>query len=31
MYFDRRTGLLWFGTDQGAIGRAEVSRARVAM
>ena len=31
MYFDRRTGLLWFGTDQGAIGRAEVSRVRVAM
>jgi len=31
MYFDRRRGMLWFGTDQGAIGRAEVSRARVAM
>lgn len=31
MYFDARTGLLWFGTDQGTIGRAEVSRARTAM
>jgi virginiamycin B lyase len=31
MYFDPRTGLLWFGTDQGTIGRAEVSRARTAM
>lgn len=31
MYFDPKTGLLWFGTDQGTIGRAEVSRARTAM
>lgn len=31
MYFDPRTGLLWFGTDQGNIGRAEVSGARTAM
>jgi len=31
MYFDRKTGLLWFGTDQGTIGRADVSKARVAM
>jgi virginiamycin B lyase len=31
MYFDAKTGLLWFGTDQGTIGRAEVSKARVAM
>jgi len=31
MMFDRRTGLLWFGTDQGTIGRAEVSRAQTAM
>lgn len=31
MYFDPRTGLLWFGTDQGTVGRAEVSRARTAM
>lgn len=31
MYFDKKTGLLWFGTDQGTIGRAEVSKARVAM
>jgi virginiamycin B lyase len=31
MYFDRSTGLLWFGTDQGTVGRAEVSRARTAM
>jgi len=31
MYFDRGTGLLWFGTDQGTVGRAEVSRARTAM
>ncbi len=26
MYFDRTTGLLWFGTDQGTVGRAEVSK-----
>lgn len=31
MYFDPKTGLLWFGTDQGFIGRAEVSASRVAM
>lgn len=31
MYFDKKTGLLWYGTDQGTIGRAEVSKARVAM
>lgn len=31
MYFDKKTGLLWFGTDQGTIGRADVSKARVAM
>ncbi|MBX3173994.1 MAG: hypothetical protein KF709_06245 [Gemmatimonadaceae bacterium] len=31
MYFDAKTGLLWFGTDQGFIGRAEVSASRVAM
>lgn len=31
MYFDKKTGLLWFGTDQGNIGRAEVSSARTAM
>ncbi len=31
MYFDPRTGQLWYGTDQGFIGRAEVSSARVAM
>jgi virginiamycin B lyase len=31
MYFDRGTGLLWFGTDQGTVGRAEVSRVRTAM
>jgi virginiamycin B lyase len=31
MYFDPRTGLLWFGTDAGTVGRAEVSRARTAM
>ncbi len=31
MYFDPKTGLLWFGTDAGTIGRAEVSRARTAM
>jgi len=31
MYFDPKTGLLWFGTDQGSIGRAEVSAARIAM
>ena len=31
MYFDPKTGLLWFGTDLGTIGRAEVSRAQTAM
>lgn len=31
MYFDKATGLLWFGTDQGAIGRAEVSKVKTAM
>ena len=31
MYFDKKTGLLWYGTDQGTIGRAEVSKAKVAM
>ncbi|MBP7550850.1 MAG: hypothetical protein KA761_11230 [Gemmatimonadaceae bacterium] len=31
MYFDKKTGLLWFGTDQGTIGRAEVSKVRTAM
>ncbi len=31
MYFDKKTGLLWFGTDQGTIGRAEVSKPRVTM
>ena len=31
MYFDKKTGLLWFGTDQGTIGRAEVSKIRTAM
>lgn len=31
MYFDPKTGQLWFGTDQGTIGRAEVSSARIAM
>jgi virginiamycin B lyase len=31
MFFDKKTGLLWFGTDQGTIGRAEVSRVRTAM
>lgn len=31
MYFDPKTGQLWFGTDQGTIGRAEVSSARMAM
>jgi virginiamycin B lyase len=31
MYFDPKTGLLWFGTDQGMIGRAQVSGPRVAM
>lgn len=31
MYFDKKTGLLWFGTDQGTIGRAQVSGARVTM
>lgn len=31
MYFDKKTGLLWFGTDQGTIGRAEVSSVRTAM
>ncbi len=31
MFFDKRTGLLWFGTDQGTIGRAEVSKVRTAM
>ncbi len=31
MYFDKKTGLLWFGTDQGNIGRAAVSQARIAM
>ena len=29
--FDPKTGQLWFGTDQGTIGRAEVSPARIAM
>lgn len=27
MYFDEKSGLLWFGTDQGTVGRAEVSKA----
>jgi virginiamycin B lyase len=31
MHFDKKTGLLWYGTDQGTIGRAEVSKAKVAM
>ncbi len=31
MYFDRKTGLLWFGSDQGTIGRAEVNKVRTAM
>lgn len=31
MYFDKRTGLLWFGTDQGTIGRAQVSGTKVTM
>lgn len=31
MYFDPKTGLLWFGTDQGTIGRAEVSAVRLTM
>lgn len=26
MYFDRKTGLLWFGSDQGTVGRLEVSK-----
>ena len=31
MYFDKNTGLLWFGTDQGMIGRADVSGSKIAM
>lgn len=31
MYFDPKTGLLWYGTDQGTIGRAAVSAPRTAM
>ncbi|HVG86977.1 MAG TPA: hypothetical protein VM820_20815 [Vicinamibacterales bacterium] len=31
MYFDKKTGLLWFGTDQGMIGRAQVSGSKVTM
>ncbi len=31
MYFDKKTGMLWYGTDQGTVGRAEVSKAKVAM
>lgn len=31
MYFDKKTGLLWYGTDQGTVGRAEVSKVRVTM
>lgn len=31
MYFDKKTGLLWFGTDQGMIGRADVSGSKIAM
>ena len=31
MYFDKKTGLLWFGSDQGTIGRADVTRVRTAM
>lgn len=31
MYFDKKTGLLWFGTDQGAIGRAQVSGPKPVM
>jgi virginiamycin B lyase len=26
MYFDPKTGLLWFGSDQGTVGRVEVSK-----
>jgi virginiamycin B lyase len=28
MYFDAKTGLLWFGTDANTIGKAQVSRGR---
>jgi virginiamycin B lyase len=31
MHFDKKTGMLWYGTDQGTIGRAEVSKVKVAM
>lgn len=31
MYFDKKTGMLWFGTDQGTIGRAQVSGPKVTM
>jgi virginiamycin B lyase len=31
MFFDKKTGLLWFGTDQGTVGRAQVSGTRAVM
>jgi virginiamycin B lyase len=31
MYFDKKTGLLWFGTDQGTIGRADVGKVKTVM
>lgn len=31
MYFDKKTGQLWFGTDQGMIGYAQVSGPRITM
>lgn len=31
MVFDKKTGLIWFGTDNGTIGRAQVSGSRTAM
>ena len=31
MVFDRKTGVIWFGTDNGTIGRAQVSGMKTAM
>ena len=31
MVFDRKTRLIWFGTDNGTIGRAEISAEKTAM
>lgn len=31
MVFDRKTGVIWFGTDNGTIGRAQVSGIKTAM